>query len=235
MHDAARRFLRRWLARPAVALAAVVPVALTIRWMRAICWIQLTADEIQAVTTAVRQVPRCRLLVFGVGNDSGYWLKLNRGGTTVFLEDDERWLKTIAADIGTTPLVAVRYDTRLEEWPALIDEPSRLAMRLPSSVRDVSWDVILVDAPPGRQPGHSGRMQSIYEASRLVASPGHVFVHDCHRPAERAYADRFLGTGMALIRDGRLRHYASSHASHERDDAAVGNLTGTRAGGGCRC
>jgi hypothetical protein len=83
-------------------------------------------------------------------------------------------------------------------------------MRLPSSVRDAPWDVILVDAPPGGLPSHPGRMQSIYEASRLVSLTGHVFVHDCHREVERVCTDRFLGPGMALIRDERLRHYRSA-------------------------
>jgi hypothetical protein len=210
MHDAARLYLRSRLARPAAALAAALPVGLTIRWMRAICWIQLIPEEILAVTKAVRQSPGCRLLVFGVGNDSGYWHALNRGGTTVFLEHDEPWLQSIAAELGPAHIIAVQYDTRLDEWPTVIDQPSRLAMRLPSSVRDAPWDVILVDAPPGRLPGHPGRMQSIYEASRLVSSTGHVFVHDCHRQVERVCTDRFLGPDMALIRDERLRHYRSA-------------------------
>lgn len=209
MYDAARRMIRHWLGRPAVALAAAFPTPLTIGWMRAICWIQLTTAELVAVTGAIRACPRCRLLVFGVGNDSCYWLALNDGGTTLFLEHDLPWREAIAADIGTEPILTVAYSSRLDEWPEMIDQPSRLAMNLPPAVRDARWDVIVVDAPPGRQPSHPGRMQSIYESSRLVSPTGHVFVHDCHRPAERAYTDRFLGNSMTLTSDRRLRHYRS--------------------------
>ena len=210
MHDTARRWIRRWLGRPATTLAAALPNSVTIASMRAICWVQLTPAEILAVTKAVQSFPQCQLLVFGVGNDSGYWLALNHGGTTIFLEHDAPWLQAIAKDIGPDPILAVRYDSRLEEWPTLIDQPSRLAIHLPPSVRDTAWDVIVVDAPPGRQPSHPGRMQSIYEASRLVSPTGHVFVHDCHRQVERTYSDHFLGTGMLLMGDGRLRHYVSN-------------------------
>jgi hypothetical protein len=178
--------------------------------MRAICWVQLTTAEIHAVTTAVRSFPQCRLLVFGVGNDSGYWLALNRDGTTIFLEHDLPWLRAIAEDIGSEAILAVQYDLRLAEWATVIDQPSRLAMHLPPSVRDTSWDVIVVDAPEGRQPSHPGRMQSIYEASRLASPQGHVFVHDCHRQVESVYSDRFFGAGMTLVSNGRLRHFVSN-------------------------
>lgn len=214
MDDAARRLIRRWLGRPATALAAAFPTPWTIASMRMICWVQMYPAEMVMVTRAVRSFSPCRLLVFGVGNDSGYWLALNRKGTTVFLEHDEPWLQAIAGDIGHGPILAVRYDTRLDESSTLIDQPSRLAMELPPSVRERTWDVILVDAPPGRQPNHPGRMQSIYEASRLVSPTGHVFVHDCHRRVERLYSDRFLGTGMMLVNDRPLRHYAPLSAAH---------------------
>jgi hypothetical protein len=51
--------------------------------------------------------------------------------------------------------------------------------------------------PPVMTP--PGRMKSIYTASRLVAAGGHVFVHDCERPAEQAFAARYLGDDRLVV------------------------------------
>ena len=68
------------------------------------------------------------------------------------------------------------------------------------------WDVIVVDGPSGYSAFSSGRMKSIYAASQLVAPGGRVFVHDCERPVEAAFASRYLG-------DGRMFVEARGHAS----------------------
>jgi glucuronoxylan 4-O-methyltransferase len=72
-------------------------------------------------------------------------------------------------------------------------------MQLPERIRDHRWDVILVDAPPGDGPGRPGRMQSIYEASRLAAPDACVFVHDIDRPVEKWFSTRFLGRSIDTV------------------------------------
>ena len=54
-----------------------------------------------------------------------------------------------------------------------------------------------------------GRMQSIYMASKLARENGNtdVFVHDCDRQIENAYANRFLGQENLACEVERLRHY----------------------------
>jgi hypothetical protein len=84
-------------------------------------------------------------------------------------------------------------------------------MDLPVEVGSRRWDVILVDGPTGHKDGQPGRMKSIYAASTLVAPGGCVFVHDCERPAEQAFASRYLGDDRLYIEaKGRamLRGYA---------------------------
>jgi hypothetical protein len=84
-------------------------------------------------------------------------------------------------------------------------------MTLPPAVRRSGWDVILVDGPPGHREDLPGRMKSIYEASRLAAHGAKIFVHDCDRPIEAAFADRYLGPDRRFIEvSGRalLRGYA---------------------------
>ena len=52
-----------------------------------------------------------------------------------------------------------------------------------------------------------GRMKSIYQSSRLISDSGDVFVHDCDRPVEIAYCDRFLKEENLRAEVQKLRHY----------------------------
>ena len=173
--------------------------------------VQLEAEELRPIVTAIRERPRCALLVFGCGNDSPFWESVNRGGTTAFLEDDAEWVSKARAKLATATVHSVQYGTKLAEWPRLLDSPVELAMDLPAEVTSRQWDVILVDAPAGYDGTQPGRMKSIYAASKLVAPGGRVFVHDCHRPAEQAFTSRYLGDNRLFIEaKGRtlLRGYA---------------------------
>jgi hypothetical protein len=42
-------------------------------------------------------------------------------------------------------------------------------------------------------------MSSIYEAARLVAPGGVVFVHDVEREVENAYVERYLGEATCVV------------------------------------
>jgi glucuronoxylan 4-O-methyltransferase len=97
----------------------------------------------------------------------------------------------------------------LSDWKILLNQdPKNLAIELPPEILETAWDLIFVDAPEGYEATKPGRMQSIYMAS-ILAQKGkaHVFVHDCDRPAERAYCDRFLSCGCLIRSVEKLRHY----------------------------
>jgi glucuronoxylan 4-O-methyltransferase len=194
-------------ARPSVAVCRVLPWRPLLAAMRKLNGIQLTAPQLARITETVRSHPGCRLLVFGLGNDSAYWNAVNRGGHTVFLEDDADWLRTVLDRHPELTAFAVRYTTKRTECQALLDQPERLRLDLPEAVGEVRWDVILVDAPAGWHDNAPGRMQSIVAAARLAAPGGDVFVHDCHREVERVYCDRFLPAAGLLAEVNRLRHY----------------------------
>lgn len=177
----------------------------------ALAKVQLEAGELRPIVAAVRERPGCALLVFGCGNDSHFWERVNRDGTTAFLEDNPQWIADARARLATARVHAVQYGTRVSEWRRLLDRPSELIMDLPAEIGSRRWDVILVDGPAGYGDTQAGRMKSIYAASTLVAPGGRVFVHDCQRPAEQAFASRFLGEGRLFIEvRGRalLRGYA---------------------------
>lgn len=170
--------------------------------------IQLSPEQLISIINTINQP--CNLLVFGVGNDSSLWIKANKSGKTVFIENNTDWLDKIKQINPELQAVLVEYKTMLSKWKELINKPTELEMDLNSSeynIRKTKWDVILVDAPMGYKDEHPGRMQSIYEASRLVKDGGHIFVHDCNRKVEDKYTTRFLLKENLIEEIGNLRHY----------------------------
>jgi uncharacterized protein (TIGR01627 family) len=173
--------------------------------------VQLEARELRPIVATIRERPGCTLLVFGCGNDSQFWERVNRGGTTAFLEDNPLWIADARAILDSAIVHTVQYGTTVSEWRQLLDQPSELILELPAEIVSRRWDVILVDGPAGYNDTQPGRMKSIHAASRLVAPGGRVFVHDCERPAEQAFAKRYLGDDRLFLEvKGRavLRGYA---------------------------
>ena len=196
------------LARPTIALSAQWPALRWLRAMRRVNSIQLRAAELRTIAVTVKRKAPCNFLVFGLGNDAAFWHRLNRGGTTVFLEDNEEWLRKVAGRHPRITASLVDYGTRRAQWRELLDAPAqKLAMNLPESVERTRWDVILVDAPEGWDEMTPGRMKSIFLASQLVAADGDVFVHDCDRQVEQAFCDRFLKPENLFAEVESLRHY----------------------------
>jgi glucuronoxylan 4-O-methyltransferase len=154
--------------------------------------------EIEAIIAAVEDRPGGSLLVFGCGNDSLLWERVNSAGRTVFIEHHPQWAADVSATI-RSDVVLVSYWTQRAQWAELLDQPERLGMDLPSTVRNHKWDVVFVDGPTGFDDDTPGRMQSIVEASRLVSAGGMVFVHDCERPVEAAYSTVFLGSARRTV------------------------------------
>lgn len=171
--------------------------------------IQFTEAEALLVASAISQFRPCRFLVFGAGNDSSMWRRLNEGGTTVFLEHNPEWIDKIRKADASLDIRPVEYTTRITRWREFLRTPDPLAPVLPEDICETRWDVILVDAPngfamvdeyPGFGPIH-GRMQSIYAAGRLVAPHGYVFIHDAQREVENACCDKLLaGSYRELFR-----------------------------------
>ena len=153
--------------------------------------IQMHANEIFFVARALR--PPANFLIFGMGNDSQLWFRLNQRGRTVFVEDQEEWFCKVRGENPLLEAYLVKYGTMLSEAMRLIDSPGRLAMDLPPDIRKTKWDVILIDGPAGYADNTTpGRMKSIYESSRLIKQGGSIFVHDQEREVEKAYGDRYL-------------------------------------------
>jgi len=202
-----RRAVQRLVARLCVELCVCKASTRLLGLTRWAAGIQLQPAELRAIVGAIHRKRPCRLLVFGLGRDSLLWARVNHGGTTVFIEDDATWLHEVLREYRGLKAFMVDYLTRRDEWRELLDSPERLAMRLPDEVEHHTWDVVLVDAPAGFNDSNPGRMKSIALSLRLAGSAADVFVHDCDRPLEQAYCDRFLKRENLIEEVGRLRHY----------------------------
>ncbi|KAL1804552.1 hypothetical protein DCAR_0936209 [Daucus carota subsp. sativus] len=172
----------------------------------------------------------CNFLVFGLGHDSQMWHSFNPRGTTLFLEEDPKWVQTI---LKTAPFLNARhviYRTKLSEADKLLqsyrwqpectqmmflrgNDKCRLALtELPEEVYDKEWDLIMIDAPRGYFPEAPGRMAAIYSAAVMARNrkgkgETHVFLHDVDRRVEKAYAEEFLCRKYLVQSKGRLWHF----------------------------
>ena len=170
-----------WFAKVITILAGKTGFVPLVKLMRRLTGTQVTVEQMTAVRNAVKENDGCNLLIFGVGNDSHFWMNSNARGRTVFIEDDDFWLRKIKKRVHGIEAYLVDYDSRIEQWKEIIDKPEKLQMDFPEQVANTMWDVILVDAPTGWGEGTKGRMKSIYAGRKMVSDTGHVFVHDCER------------------------------------------------------
>ena len=156
---------------------------------------QMDFNEYGEVADHVSRTESCNLLVFGCGRDSPLWIRGNQGGRTTFVEHSPRWAGRATLAIqqenltGSFSIEMVQYKTQLVNW----EKDLQGDLSIPSIQRFPSdFDVVLVDAPPGAGKNAPGRLQSLYEASRLCAPKGCIYVHDMHRPVEKAAARELL-------------------------------------------
>ena len=162
----------------------------------------MTAAEYAYLYSVVVKRAPCNMLVFGIGLDGRLWDKANEGGNTVFLEDDKKWLAKPLAGLTILP---VEYDTKRRDHTRLLKKFKKnkkiLEMKLPDSVRDTNWDVILVDGPKNKK----GRMKSIYAASVLGKNGSDILAHDCDRKIEFIYIKKFFKKKIHQVQ--MLGHY----------------------------
>eukprot|EP00746_Dinoflagellata_sp_MGD_P121480 gnl/MRDRNA2_/MRDRNA2_56641_c0_seq3.p1 gnl/MRDRNA2_/MRDRNA2_56641_c0~~gnl/MRDRNA2_/MRDRNA2_56641_c0_seq3.p1 ORF type:complete len:111 (-),score=12.33 gnl/MRDRNA2_/MRDRNA2_56641_c0_seq3:276-608(-) len=79
--------------------------------------------------------------------------------------------------------------------------------QIPSELKDIKWDVILVDGPEeSTHPNYPCRCQSIYAAHLLANENTTVFVDDCQRVVDDHY------TMTWLVHNGtRLQRFDNGH------------------------
>lgn len=199
---------------------------------------QQNIDEIRLSYDVLRSLSPCTFLVFGLGHDSLMWASFNPRGTTLFLEEDPKWVQTVLKDAPGLRANTVNYRTKLSDADDLLShyrtEPDcsptksfirgnskcKLALNmLQDEVYDKEWDIIMIDAPRGYFPEAPGRMSAIYSAAVMARnrkSPGvtHVYLHDVDRKVEKMYAEAFLCKKNLVKAVGRIWHFEIPPASN---------------------
>ncbi|KDP26809.1 hypothetical protein JCGZ_17967 [Jatropha curcas] len=192
---------------------------------------QQSLGEISVSFDVLKDRAPCNFLVFGLGHDSLMWTSLNPRGTTIFLEEDPKWVRTVLKDAPTLQAYTVQYRTQLQEADKLLAgyqsepycSPSKAYLRgnyncklaltgLPDVVYDKEWDLIMIDAPKGYFAEAPGRMAAIFSAAvmaraRKGSGVTHVFLHDVDRKVEKVYAEEFLCRKHLVKAVGRLWHF----------------------------
>jgi uncharacterized protein (TIGR01627 family) len=192
---------------------------------------QQSLAEISVTFDVLKTRSPCNFLVFGLGFDSLMWTSLNPHGTTLFLEEDPKWVQTIVKKAPTLNAHTVQYRTQLQEANSLLKtyrsepvcSPSKAYLRgnykcklaltgLPDEVYDKEWDLIMIDAPRGYFPEAPGRMAAIFSAvvmarGRKGSGVTHVFLHDVDRKVEKMFAEEFLCRKNLVKAVGRLWHF----------------------------
>jgi glucuronoxylan 4-O-methyltransferase len=205
------KIMKFLLARPSIILTGYWPSQFNISVMQKYNEIQLSTEQLKVICATINRKAPCKLLVFGLGNDTRFWSIFNRRGVAMFLEDDKKWFqKTLKRTKGIKAFL-IDYNSKRKDWKAFLEDTSLLNMTLPDEVEKEEWDVILVDAPAGYNDETPGRMRSIYLSSRLIKNSGEIFVHDCDREVEDIYCNKILKKENMKMEIkaplGTLRHY----------------------------
>ncbi|KAI3850975.1 hypothetical protein MKX03_036455 [Papaver bracteatum] len=208
---------------------------------------QQSNQEIRVSFDVLQLLSPCNFLVFGLGFDSQMWAAFNPRGTTLFLEEDPKWVQTVLKDASFLHAHTVTYRTQLQEADDLMKSyrsvPSclpanayvngntecKLALtNLPDEVYDKEWDLIMIDAPKGYFAEAPGRMAAIWSAAVMARNrkgPGvtHVFLHDVDRKVEKMFAMEFLCKKYLVKAVGRLWHFEIPSMANVSSSVISGN------------
>ncbi|XP_010249031.1 PREDICTED: probable methyltransferase At1g27930 [Nelumbo nucifera] len=206
---------------------------------------QQSLAEIRVSFDVLKTASPCNFLVFGLGHDSLMWSAFNPTGTTLFLEEDPKWVHTVLKDAPYLQAHTVQYRTQLSQADELLrtyrSEPSclpanaflrgndrcKLALTgLPDEVYNKEWDLIMIDAPRGYFAEAPGRMAAIFSVAvmaRARVRPGvtHVFLHDIDRKVEKTFAEEFLCRKYLVNSVGRLWHFEIPPAAKVSDGSST--------------
>lgn len=196
---------------------------------------RMTDTDIRAISAILRARGPCNLLVFGLGAESPLWLALNHGGRTVYLDENEFYVKYLEPRHPGLEAYDVSYTTKVRDFRDLLEaargsraaecrpvqnllfSECRLAINdLPNELYDVPWDVVLIDGPSGWNPNSPGRMASVFTTAVLARSgataakgPTDVLVHDFNFEVEQVLSKEFLCDENRVAGSGTpsLAHY----------------------------
>ncbi|XP_071712416.1 arabinogalactan O-methyltransferase 2-like [Rutidosis leptorrhynchoides] len=189
----------------------------------------LSDKELNFLSDIILEKSPCNILVFGL--EEQLYLKLpsiNKGGTTIFLEDNQEKLDKMNANVEGTRFYKIKYKTSAKEAYELfkharthsscsfrsgvrsLASKCKIALTgLPNEVLKTKWDVIVVDGPGGDGPESPGRMGAIYMAGVLARAGNgtNVVVHDVDRTIEKWFSWEFLSEKNLVSSKGKFWNF----------------------------
>jgi hypothetical protein len=152
---------------------------------------QISPSQVEIVASCLRaRAPGARMLVFGLGNDTPMWLRLNADGETLFVEHDRSFIDRARVTTPAASVIAYDFGAHTTVMGSFSMSADALeSVPMPPEIADGSWDVILVDGPTGYRMGDPGRALPLLWTSRVMSRRTHIFVDDYNRPLERHFAD----------------------------------------------
>jgi glucuronoxylan 4-O-methyltransferase len=129
---------------------------------------------------------KANILVFGLGFDSILYQQANENGQTFFIENDhffininERIKNKIFFEYQTIMKDSMNYTEKdLEKYTE------------PPLLRQIKWDLIIIDGPCGYQEHHPGRSLPIYWSSFCKSAT--IYIDDSSREVENRYIQMFF-------------------------------------------
>uniref|UniRef100_A0A7N0VDR8 Polysaccharide biosynthesis domain-containing protein n=1 Tax=Kalanchoe fedtschenkoi TaxID=63787 RepID=A0A7N0VDR8_KALFE len=191
----------------------------------------LTEKEFGFLSSLINSRVPCNLLVFGLEPQYTSLTVMNRGGYTIFLDDNPEKLSTVGINSATAKIYRVKYYTAAADAFTLLKyarenkvcQPQQGFLRnsscqlaltnLPEEVYGTMWDFILVDGPSGHKPDAPGRMAAIYTAgmlARATKNTTQVIVHDVDRMIEKWFSWEYLCEENLASAKGKLWNFTIS-------------------------
>jgi hypothetical protein len=156
-------------------------------------------ENIQIDKDFARQIARKafgkKMLVFGLGYDSLFWLHATKG-KTYFVEDDDDFIlhdKNLLQNI----IPCNYFGTSVSKSLNFLDNETRsnshYSLAPPIDlIKLAPYDVILVDGPKGYSDDKEGRLHPIKWSSKLMSHKGSVYIDDAERELETKAVKKYF-------------------------------------------
>jgi glucuronoxylan 4-O-methyltransferase len=129
---------------------------------------------------------KVNILVFGLGFDSILYQTANEKGQTYFIEDDQFFIN-INNEIKNK--ILFEYKTTIKDSMTYTEEDLKKYTE-PSILRQIEWDLIIIDGPCGYKDHHPGRCLPIYWSSLCKSAT--IYIDDSGRDVENKFITMFF-------------------------------------------